>query len=142
MIALLLLLATPAPTVPGVINPVVTQATISTTVCVRGWTATIRPPQSYTSRLKRTQMAAQHLRGPASSYEEDHLISLELGGHPTDPNNLWPQPWTGRANAHQKDRLENMLHRLVCRGTLPLATAQHEIATDWVRSYRARIGGM
>lgn len=142
MIALLLLLATPAPTVPGVINPVVTQATIGTTICVRGWTATIRPPQSYTSRLKRAQMAAQHLRGPASSYEEDHLISLELGGHPTDPNNLWPQPWTGKWNAHQKDRLENMLHRLVCRGTLPLATAQHEIATDWVRSYRARIGGM
>src|SRR5215510_5854842 len=33
-----------------VLNPAVTQATIGTTICVRGWTATIRPPPSYTDR--------------------------------------------------------------------------------------------
>jgi hypothetical protein len=26
-------------------------------------------------------------------YEEDHLISLEDGGDPTDPRNLFPEPY-------------------------------------------------
>jgi hypothetical protein len=29
----------------------------------------------------------------AAHYEEDHFISLELGGHPRDPKNLWPEMW-------------------------------------------------
>lgn len=33
---------------PGVTNPDVTQATIDKTICVPGWTKTIRPPASYT----------------------------------------------------------------------------------------------
>jgi hypothetical protein len=31
------------------------------------------------------------LVGNPKDYEEDHLISLELGGAPRDPKNLWPQ---------------------------------------------------
>jgi hypothetical protein len=31
---------------PGALNPKVTQATIGTTICVRGWTQTVRPPQA------------------------------------------------------------------------------------------------
>ena len=34
---------------PGVLNPAVTQATIRSTICGRGWTRTIRPPVSYTN---------------------------------------------------------------------------------------------
>lgn len=130
----------PLPPVPGAINSAVTQSNLATTICVHGWTATIRPPASYTNRLKLAQMAELGLHGPPSSLEEDHLISLEIGGAPRDPNNLWPQRWHGPFNAHQKDVLENRLHRLVCAGTITLAQAQHEIATDWVASYRARIG--
>jgi DNA-binding CsgD family transcriptional regulator len=33
---------------PGAYNPAVTQATIGRTICVSGWTATIRPSSSYT----------------------------------------------------------------------------------------------
>jgi hypothetical protein len=128
------------PTVPGAINPAVTQSNIQTTICVSGWTKTIRPPASYTTKLKKWQMNAWHLAGPTSAYEEDHLISLEIGGNPTDPANLWPQVWVGEWNAHRKDRLENLLKKLVCNGTIDLATAQHEIAFDWVESYQARIG--
>src|ERR1700686_2489678 len=40
------------------LNPAVTQATIATTICVSGWTATVRPPSSYTSSLKIEQLAA------------------------------------------------------------------------------------
>jgi hypothetical protein len=38
---------------PGATNPDVTQDTISTTICVPGWTKTVRPPISYTNPLKR-----------------------------------------------------------------------------------------
>ena len=34
--------------------------------------------------------------------EIDHLISLELGGANTE-DNLWPQPYDGDWNAHDKD---------------------------------------
>ncbi len=65
---------------PGVLNPDVTQANIRSTICKRGWTSTIRPPVSYTDALKRKQMRQYGEIGPMSAYQEDHLISLEMGG--------------------------------------------------------------
>jgi hypothetical protein len=106
---------------PGVLNPDVTQATIGSTICVTGWTRTIRPPTEYTNALKRRQMRAYRETGAASDYQEDHLISLELGGHPTDPRNLWPEPYPRAANV---DTIENDLNRQVCDGSLTLAEAQ------------------
>src|SRR5439155_27135550 len=47
---------------PGVLNPEVTQATIGRTICVRGWTRTIRPPSAYTSGLKLEQLRRLGLR--------------------------------------------------------------------------------
>lgn len=66
--------------------------------------------------------------------EVDHLISLELGGS-NDIKNLWPQPYSPAPGAHQKDVLENYLHRQVCEGKLGLGEAQKEISTDWYRVY-------
>jgi hypothetical protein len=106
---------------PGVINPDVTQANIHETVCVRGWTRTIRPPTSYTSELKLRQMREYGVGGSPSDYQEDHLISLELGGHPTDPRNLWPEPIE---RALKVDQTENELNGKVCSGELRLAEAQ------------------
>ena len=106
---------------PGVLNIAVTQATVGSTICRRGWTRTIRPPTSYTSALKQRQLADYGETGPASAYQEDHLISLELGGHPTDPRNLWPEPYP---RASQVDTIENDLNRRVCDGSLTLADAQ------------------
>jgi hypothetical protein len=106
---------------PGVLNPDVTPATVRTTICRRGWTRTIRPPVSYTNELKRRGLRAYGLRGPPSSYQEDHLISLELGGHPTDPRNLWPEPYPRAAAV---DRQENALNAQVCSGRLSLVEAQ------------------
>jgi hypothetical protein len=78
---------------PGALNPAVTQDTIGSTICVRGWTRTVRPPREYTSALKRQQI---HVWGyedrRMGDYEEDHLVPLDLGGSPTDPRNLWPEP--------------------------------------------------
>jgi hypothetical protein len=106
---------------PGVLNSQVTQATVARTICRTGWTRTVRPPVSYTNDLKRKGLRAYGLRGPPSGYQEDHLISLELGGDPTDPRNLWPEPYP---RASEVDRIENELNHLVCTGRISLAEGQ------------------
>lgn len=106
---------------PGVLNPDVTQASIKQTICVPGWTRTVRPPVDYTNALKAKQMRVYHELGSPSDYQEDHLISLELGGNPTDPRNLWPEPYP---RAAQVDEIENDLNAKVCSGALSLADAQ------------------
>jgi len=108
---------------PGVLNPDVMQANIRSTICRRGWTATVRPPVDYTNALKRKQMRAYAETGPLSGYQEDHLISLELGGNPTDPRNLWPEPYP---RAREVDQVENQLNADVCSGRLTLAEAQQQ----------------
>ena len=106
---------------PGVLNPDVTQGNIDSTICVHGWTKTIRPPTSYTNALKEKQMREYEVGGSPSDYQEDHLISLELGGHPTDPRNLWPEPYP---RASEVDSIENDLNARVCSGDLSLESAQ------------------
>ena len=106
---------------PGVLNPDVTQSNISSTICLHGWTKTIRPPTSYTNDLKERQMREYGVGGSRSDYQEDHLISLELGGHPTDRRNLWPEPYP---RASEVDSIENDLNAKVCSGELSLETAQ------------------
>jgi len=114
------------PRVPGVANPNVTQADIRSTICRSGWTKTIRPPVGYTNDLKAKQMRLYGLHGPPSAYQEDHLISLEVGGDPTDPRNLWPEPYP---RAAQVDEIENELNAKICSGALTLAQAQDEEST-------------
>jgi hypothetical protein len=77
-------------TAPGVVNPEITQANIDQTICNPQWSTNgIRPPVSYMNSLKTKQLAAAHATDKtAAHYEEDHLVSLELGGHPRDPRNL------------------------------------------------------
>ena len=106
---------------PGVLNPNVTQQNIRSTICRHGWTSTIRPPSSYTDELKRRQMRQYRETGSLSDYQEDHFISLELGGDPTDPRNLWPEPYP---RASQMDQQENALNAAVCSGQMTLAQAQ------------------
>ena len=114
------ILADPVRT-PGVLNPDVTQANIRTTICRHGWTATIRPPVSYTNALKVKQMWQYGETGSLSDYQEDHLISLEIGGSPTDPRNLWPEPYP---RAAEMDKIENELNSEICSGQLTLAEAR------------------
>ncbi len=122
---------------PGAINPQVTQADIGSTICRTGYTATIRPPASMTTKLKREQISAYSDGDTAlKDYEEDHLVSLELGGAPDDPRNLWPEPG---ASPNPKDQVENDLHKAVCSGRVQLAAAQQAIAADWTTA-EARLG--
>jgi hypothetical protein len=121
---------------PGATNPDVTQSNIKKTICRSGWTKTIRPPTSYTNSLKRQQIAQYgYANKRLRSYEEDHLVSLQLGGHSTDPRNLWPEAYAGRCGARVKDVIETKLKRLVCPGQITLIEAQQAIAWNWVAAY-------
>jgi hypothetical protein len=129
---------------PGATNVDVTQASINSTICVKGWTATIRPSSAYTTGLKKQQLSNGYTLGgdtATGDYEEDHLISLELGGSPTSPLNLWPEPYSSPDGARVKDQLENKLRALVCAGTIQLSTAQTAIATNWWIAYATYIVG-
>lgn len=126
---------------PGETNPAVTQATIKATICKSGWTKTIRPPASYTNALKKKQLGS----GPYASklkpaaFEEDHLISLEIGGSPTSEKNLWPEPYNPKdgMGARKKDQVETALKREICAGKKTLGEAQAEVL-DWETSWNAR----
>jgi hypothetical protein len=108
---------------PGVLNPDVSQTNIASTICKSGWTRTIRPPTDYTNELKLKQMREYGVGGSATQYQEDHLISLELGGNPTEPRNLWPEPYP---RASEVDSIENDLNAKVCSGEMSLADAQRK----------------
>jgi hypothetical protein len=122
---------------PGTVDPRVTQANIDKTICVAGYTRHVRPPESVTEPEKKASMAAYGDTGAMGDYEYDHLISLELGGAPNDPRNLWPEPG---ASPNPKDRLEDLLHERVCKGMMTLAAAQRMIARDWVAAYHRDFG--
>ncbi|HVY06859.1 MAG TPA: hypothetical protein VHB46_12865 [Burkholderiales bacterium] len=121
---------------PGAINQHVTQANIEHTVCVPGWTSKIRPPTAYTNKMKARQMRELNLPGKAKDYEEDHLVPLCVGGHPTDHRNLWPEPREGQWAAKFKDQLETSVCRAICRGALTLEEGQAIFLTpDWTKEY-------
>lgn len=142
---------------PGLTNPDITQANIAANICSKTWsTDTVRPPSSLTTKLKKQQMLDLHLAGTASDYEEDHLISLEVGGNPRDPRNLWPEPWHQLVagidlGARAKDKVENYVHDEVCfnvpnhkvssdkahPATAPvtLARGQQILSSDWYACY-------
>ena len=116
------------------LTPGATLPVASGDICVSGYSKKVR---NVPADIKQQVYAEYGItsRQPGE-YEVDHLISLELGGS-NSIKNLWPesyvtQPW----NAHVKDKLENELHAEVCAGKIDLPTAQHEIATDWIASYK------
>jgi hypothetical protein len=124
---------------PGATNPRVTQADLASTVCKTGYTATIRPSTGITGPEKTASEAAYGFHGKAATTEYDHLISLELGGDPNSPLNLWPEPNKASAPGitNPKDKVENTLRTLVCNAVhgkayLLLAKAQYLIATNWM----------
>jgi hypothetical protein len=121
-----LVLPDPACT-PGTIDSAVTPGTIKDTICKTGWTTTIRPPASKTNKMK-AQSAMSYSIATTTTGEYDHLVSLQLGGAPADPRNLWFEPGL---IPNPKDAIETKLNQGVCSGLITLAAAQVAIATDW-----------
>jgi len=120
---------------PGVTDSTVIQTTIIQTICKKGYTATVRPPVSYTEKLKREQIIQYGYHDTnLADYEEDHFIPLELGGSPRDPKNLWPEP---HPSLNEKDKVEDYLHTEVCAGKITLMEAQREITKNWYEVYNS-----
>lgn len=122
---------------PGATDTRVTQDNINSTICVSGYSASVRPPVSVTDKIKTQEMAMYGDTDSKADYELDHLISLELGGCPDCVANLWPEPYNQALGAHEKDKVENYLHKQVCSGAITLAEAQAKIANDWVSVYNS-----
>ncbi len=75
-------------------------------------------------------------KAEAQAYEVDYLVTPALGGA-DDIRNLWPQSYSATAwNAKAKDALEERLREMVCSGSLDLTEAQHEIAANWIETYK------
>jgi hypothetical protein len=122
----------PPQAIPGSVDEAVNQENVHQTICISGYTASVRPATKTTNRIKRELMVEYQLPGQPLDYELDHMIPLELGGCPDCLTNLWMEPLT---SAREKDRVENYLHREVCRDQLSLAAAQKLIAQDWYSVY-------
>jgi hypothetical protein len=122
---------------PGAISPAVTQANLNSTICRKGgYTSGIRPSAYVTGKEKRLNAASYGYTGRMGDAEYDHLISLQLGGDPNDPRNLWVEPAdpghrSGSGVNNKKDPVETKLHTAVCKGQVTLAAAQKAIVSDW-----------
>lgn len=114
----------------GAIDVSVTQENLNTTVCVPGYTATVRPPVSYTNKVKHN--LATNNDDP-KQFELDHYVPLAVGGHPTSLDNLWLQSWNGSLGAHTKDVVETQVHRKLCKGQLTLKQAQWIFLNGWTK---------
>jgi hypothetical protein len=109
---------------PGAVFPDITKDQI----CTPGYSQSVRDvPDSEKKQVYADYRIATHLAG---EFEVDHLISLELGGS-NDISNLWPEAAEPRPGFHEKDQVENYLHREVCMGQMSLKDAQSIIAHDW-----------
>jgi hypothetical protein len=133
----------PDPTLtPGAADTSITQENIQSTICVNGYTKTIRPPAYYTNKLKKRQIQQYgYADKNPKDYEEDQLIPLSIGGNPGDPNNLWPEPRNSEWGAAKKDELEFTLYRMVCKNDVPLKDAQAAIASNWIGAYKKYVSG-
>src|ERR1019366_5961663 len=60
---------------------------------------------------------ARRVPQATGAVEGDHLVPLELGGDNVIAN-LWPEPAEPHPGFHEKDRVENYLHRQVCSGAM------------------------
>lgn len=121
---------------PGVFLADVTQASIDRTICVPGWTATVRPSASLTQGLKKIMLTRVGLpAGDAIKYVVDHFVPLAIGGHPRSEDNLWLQRWDGAWNARVKNRLERKLHVMVCAGQITLHAARSVVQNNWHSAY-------
>lgn len=113
---------------PGSVDPSVTQSDIGSTICRAGWTRTVRPPESDTSRFKYDVAYPAYGVPDWTRTELDHLVPLELGGS-NDASNLWPET---PPSPNPKDGVEGDLNRAVCDGRVTLAAAQRAIARNWM----------
>jgi hypothetical protein len=121
---------------PVLPSPIMTPGAVATTsaaeVCAPGYA---RAHRHATISVRTLVYAEYRIDRHSGRFELDHLIPLELGGADVIAN-LWPQSESTVPGSHDKDRLENRLHALVCAGRFPVDQAQQEIAGNWIAACR------
>ena len=129
---------------PGATDPEVTESNIRESICKVthfSWTEGHLPPKTFLENIEREQLKLYgYTDENLKHYQMDHLIPLSLGGHPTDPKNIWPQVLIAKWSARRKDYLEEVLHDKVCKGEVKLVDAQEQIRTNWIEAYQKYIG--
>lgn len=114
------------------IDPKVTQDTLNSTICVSGYTKTVRPSVYYTNKIKKQRMLDAGIPWEnRKQYQLDHIMALTLGGHPSDPANLQLLILKGEDGAYKKDAVSRKLNKLVCSGQIRLEDAQSCIMAGW-----------
>ena len=133
---------------PGASDPTITNSNYRATLCADDTgkkyhtTDEKRPNSDYTTALKKRQLTDwKYADKKVGDYEEDHLISLELGGDDSAEANLWPEPYGGRWGARVKDTLEGELGKRIClKATdsdyITLTEARRAVSGDWIASYK------
>lgn len=113
---------------PGTVIPSITKMQ----VCVAGYAKSVRN----VSDAEKNQAYAEYgiISHKTGEYEVDHLISLELGGS-NDIANLWAEGANPTPGFHEKDQVENYLHKQVCSGVITLEQAQRDISNNWLAIY-------
>jgi hypothetical protein len=121
-------------------NPQLTPGAVRTSNAAEICAASFRTgPYRHTTSATKQQVYKEYNIEPDKGWctggcEVDHLIPLELGGL-DDIKDLWPQPSQPKPGFHEKDKLENYLHKQVCSGKMNLSDAQETIRTDWYSAY-------
>ena len=71
----------------------------------------------------------------------DHITPLTCGGRDVTAN-MFPQKADGAYNQEDKNRLENLCHKLVCSGQITPAEGQAWFWPDWRKEYDRRFGAI
>lgn len=90
--------------------------------CRRGYSASVRPPETISERYKLSliEMLPATLSHSPRSWQLDDKVPICVGGKP-GPDNWWLQPLD---EAHAKDREEVSICREVCAGRVDIHDAQ------------------
>jgi hypothetical protein len=104
----------------------------ATEICQPGYARKVRKVYSATKRQVYQQYGV--VRHGPGEFEVDHLVPLELGGS-NDIANLWPESAYPKPGFHEKDKVEDYLHRKVCKEGMDLKQAQWIIANNWLDTY-------
>jgi hypothetical protein len=115
---------------PGKANPVLTQELI----CSKSFRTGVYRNVPQSEKKKIAKNYGINYEATRKHVEYDHFVSLELGGS-NDIANIWPEAYSPQPGAHEKDMVENYLHKAVCAGRISLEEAQKEIVDDWYAVY-------
>ena len=95
------------------VNPNVRPDNVMETICVTGYSKSIRPPAQVTNEIKKKLLDDAGIpRQYIHDYVLDHVIPISSGGAPDDIRNLRLEP---REESFLKDRAENRSHDLTHR---------------------------